>query len=216
MGILDNYLQELFGIGNSPEKQLEKIGFVDPNDKSLPNPYNFRQLKLDPKITKEDIKKADVEWRKIIDKGWTHVDTPKEGFEGIINKVKNNKKNGARLYVIVDKGKRVGIVGITNSLSPYFHYGVESIYVTWVRGKNYATSGMMKMLNLPDIPQYHVKGKELLLTSINIDIDKENLQSISVARNLKAKLKDKTGWKNSYEVKSPYWWNNNKLLKHTK
>jgi hypothetical protein len=207
MGILDNYLQELFGIGNSPEKQLEKIGFVDPNDKSLPNPYNFRQLKLDPKITKEDIKKANIEWQKIIDQGWTHANDSERGFQGVLDKVKRNKKEGARLYVIVDKGKRVGIVGVTN-------YLLELVFITWVRGKNYATAGVMKMLNLPDFPQYYIKGKELRFTTVDIDIATKNKASIAVARNLKATLKHKTGWISNYEVKSPYWWNNNKLLKH--
>jgi RimJ/RimL family protein N-acetyltransferase len=212
MGILDNYLQELFGIGNSPEKQLEKIGFVNPNDKSLPNPYNFRSLKL---VTpnKADIQKAEVEWKKIRDKGWAGTD---ETFQEIYKQSLKNKKYGAQLYTIVDGSKRVGIVGFPGNIgitSIHNNPSGNLLYVTWVRGKNYAAAGTMKLLNLPSVPQYGIKGKKLNFMVTTIDPFVENKASNAVARNLKAKVY-KGENKNYYNIRAPYWWNNNKLLKH--
>jgi RimJ/RimL family protein N-acetyltransferase len=217
MGILDNYLQELFGIGNSPEKQLEKIGFVDPNDKSLPNPYNFRQLKL---VTpnKADIQKAEVEWKKIRDKGW---ETSENTFQEIYKVSIEQKKHGAQLYTIIDRGKRVGIVGFhRNSGITNIHNkpGGNIIYVTWVHGKNYAAAGTMKLLNLPSVPQYGIKDKKLNLMRVEIEIHTENKASVSIVRNLKATPSYRSEYDNTQEyiINAPYWWNNNKLLKHKK
>jgi RimJ/RimL family protein N-acetyltransferase len=208
MGILDNYLQELFGIGSNPQKQLEKIGFVDPNDKSLPNPYNFRQLKL-VIPNKSDIQKAEVEWKKIRDKGWTGSD---KTFQEIYKKSLRWKEDDAQLYTIVDRGKRVGIVGFDLGIDGYPSGNL--IYVTWVHGKNYAAAGTMKLLNLPSIPQYKIYRKELRFMTVEFDPYIENKASNAVARNLKATLKYTRYGRNKYEIEAPYWWNNNKLLKH--
>ncbi len=215
MGIIDNYLEELFGFGSNPQKQLEKIGFVDPNDKSLPNPYNFRQLKLDPKITKEDIKKADVEWQKLLDKGWTRADTD-DGFYEVMRPIyKYPKSYVAR--TIIDKGKRVGIVisGTTEKkLTPKNNY-FGLTYVAWVHGKNYAKAGIMKLLNLPELQQYSIDRKELVLRENYIEIVSENKASENVAKYItRNNLTDKYGDITEYTIEAPYWWNNNKLLKH--
>jgi len=194
MTLIESYLGELFG----------KNKFVDPNDPSLPNPYNFRQLKLDPKITSSDIQKANKKWAESKKKGWTG---PAATFADVI---KNTRKKwtGGKLYVIVDKGKRVGIVGFEDTRKD--KTGASILYVVWVKGKSYATAGIMKLLNMPDVPQW----KKFRAT---FDPQNANIASIRVGEKLKAKKSVSTEpyyqstW---FEISPPYWWNNNKFLKY--
>ncbi len=198
MNILDNYLTELFGWGKK---------YVDPNDPSLPNPYNFRQLELDRKLRPEDIKNAQKVWAEAYDKGLVS-----QGDSALTPEERRDFKHVLRVvgvyFVIVDKGKRVGIVGYQEDIESIKNrkiYFGNIIYVTWVRGKNYAAAGIMKMLNLPMFPQENTR-KEFIESGISA----ENKASIKVAENLKGK--QETTW--LYSLKPPYWWNDNKILKY--
>ena len=192
MSILENYLDELFG-----------SKYIDADDPSLPNPYNFRQLKLDPKITTTDIRKANIEWKKSYDKDW--VNEPSLG-KVIRENPKNKWKNG-KYYVIVDKGQRVGIVGAGHILLKSKDIS-GLLWVTWVKGKNYATAGIMKFLNLSRFPQ----NKKFEIT---FHMKSNNIASVKVGENLKATKEISTYRKETdFTLHPPYWWNNKKFLKH--
>ena len=190
MSILENYLDELFG-----------SKYIDADDPSLPNPYNFRQLKLDPKITTTDIRKANIEWKKSYKKGW--VNEPSLGK--MIRE--DPKKWRGVYYTVIDKGQRVGIIGTSHILLKNKDI-CGLIWITWVKGKNYATAGIMKFLNLSRFPQN--KKFEVSFNMIN-----DNIASVKVGENLKAKTElSNTTNKRYYTLHPPYWWNNKKFLKH--
>jgi len=183
MGSLDKYLNELF---------WEKEEKIDPN---LPNPYNFRALKLDPNVTSSDWKKAQVEWSKRPLMNGSEVDVkkaflnPPEGY------------NDGIAWVIIDNEQRVGVVGIQNLLGDKkIIHGGNIVYVTWVHGKKYAARGVMKMLELPIFDQ-----KDSLMS---LSISMKNKFSIQVAKDLKAKQRYISREENKigYLIKAPWWW----------
>jgi len=208
MLILDKYLQELFW-----KKQQKLPEFVDANDPTLPNPYNFRQLVLDQKITKEDIKKADSEWIPMVKRGWETSEGRDKGFISVIKSAKW-WGDGAKLFTIVDKGKRVGIVGSTSAFGNINSPHTNLVYVTWVHGKNYATAGAMKFLNMPQVPQFGKENNKLNFLLVTIDVHKDNISSRKVAENLKAKINSSSKEIIYYYLNAPFWWNNYKLLKY--
>ena len=191
MSILENYLDELFG----PK-------YIDADDPSLPNPYNFRQLKLDPKITATDIRNMNIRWSKSYEKGWVN----EKDFKDAIKQDSQKWKNG-KYYVIVDKGKRVGIVGFSYVWKDPT-YRVNLVYGTWVKGKNYATAGIMKLLNIHPLSQS--KKSKISFSMMN-----DNIASVKVGENLKGKTKlSDTTNKRYFTLYPPYWWNKKKFLKH--
>ena len=193
MRSLDKYLNELFW---GKKKDEEKI------DSNLPNPYNFRALKLDPNITSSDWKKAQVEWSKR--PTTSEIKDVKTAF------LKPGYEDNGKAWVIIDNGERVGIVGAQgqNFLEQIKFQKIDwpnIVYVTWVHGKKYAARGVMKMLELPIFDQ------ERGLASFKVY--KENKFSLQVVKDLKAKFDMKEEGYEYYELKAPWWWSKPKKSK---
>ena len=199
--MLNNYLNELFGRKKkNPEDEYE---YVYVNDKSLPNPYNFRRIKLDPKITKADIEKGQKAWLDVLK---YH---PKESKD--FSSMLRSDSNFYTItpFVIKDGNKRVGIVigehskiSISNWKEGRF-FILEAQYVTWVRGKNYATQGIMALTNHPMYPTVRLQ--------LRIYVHYKNKPSLKVVKNLKM-VNDGELWL----AESPFWWNGGKYIKHKK
>jgi len=178
---------------------LNEYEEVSPNDRSLPNPYNFRSLELDPKVTEDDWKKASKPWK---ERPFAEETDVKQSFLG-------SKRNTAKAWVIIDGRRRVGIVGSQTFWgfpikAPQGHGNL--VFVTWVRGKKYAARGIMKMLNLPFFDQ----GPKAYF---RIEIYKENKASIATAKLLKASPGRHNG-SIVFGLRPPYWWNGDKILKY--
>lgn len=205
MSVIDNYLTELFKRKEKPKEKviptatlLKASGFdIVDSDRGLPNPYNFKRLKL-AKITKQDLKNAEVKWQESIKKGYN--------VEGTF--LRMYKDYHKLMVTIVDGSKRVGIVG--------WAVDNEIFYVTWIPGKNYATAGLMKLLN--DKRYFH----QIFITADNkvypgefyITAHKNNKASLKVAKNLKPREIKRESNKIYHLFEAPLWWNKNKFLKH--
>jgi len=203
MTIINSYLSELFGKKKKEEKViptetlLKSSGFdIVNSDRGLPNPFNFKKLKLD-KVNPQDLKNADIEWKKSIEKGYIpSKETISEVYKRYI------------MATIVDGSKRVGILAWDPDMG--------LLYVTWIPGKNYATAGAMKFLNdkryFDQIVIYH--DNRVTSGNFHILIHKDNKASIKVAKNLKPTKQIIKQNHNVYFFDAPFWWNKNKFLNH--
>jgi len=167
MTIIENYLHKL----NEGK---------DCKDPSLPNPYDYQSLKLDPKVTKQDLKIL-TKWlkkhKKVLPPG---IDTKGRNWLFYSNAqefrtVPGTYKSDTLAWTIVDKGKRVGVVG-------YNKFSTCMLWASWVPGNNYATRGTMLMLD---------KLKKIINTPgliISTAIYDKNIASLAVAKRLKMKF----------------------------
>jgi len=169
----------------------------DERDSSMPNPYDFQSLELDPKVTKQDLNmlgKQLEKMKKHRDPGaitdpflWLYFETDYEKWYG---KNPTISQSDANPFVIIDKGKRVGIVSISDPML---------VWASWVPGHNYAGRGIMKMLEKIVTEKEKPKWKRVFTT-----IYKKNIPSLKTAIFLKMKI-TKSGDKYWGELSYPFW-----------
>jgi len=193
--------------------------FVDPDNPKLPNPFNFRQIKLDPKVINSDFKKGQPRFdiansfeKKVREPNLKRALTIpfKPTGEGGFN---TGQKMTSKIFTILDKSTRVGIIWIQDyvfRLKEKPIYGGDIGYVTWVPGKRYATRAVMALLNLPIFVHTPVSGR---VAEYSIQIKKDNKASLKTAQKLKAKTwTTGDGETVNFDLRPPYWWNGKKYL----
>jgi len=189
MSLIEPYLQHL------NEGTNEK-------DSSMPNPYDFQSLELDPKVTKQDLSMLGKQLKKM--KKYENPEVTLDPFLWLYFG-RNSKKYGpspkisqssSTPFTIIDKGKRVGVVTIS---------GWEALaWASWVPGHNYAGRGMMKLLE----KLINEKGEQQQFTKkfkrVDTYIYKKNIPSLKTAIFLKMKI-TKSGDKYWGELSYPFW-----------
>jgi len=185
---------------------------VDEFDPTLPNPYNFKAITLDPKVTREDRLK-------------------------VLDQIKKNKKYfyeadeliaGWKLvptwnnigYAIIDNGERVGYISfeIMYRDSLNLQLGFDVFVATWVPGHNYATRAIMKLVTIKPL------SKAKKFEWIDFEVHDKNKAMQKVLKKLKAKplmVPENDGLKETgrekhytiegskvrgYIIKKPFWW----------
>jgi len=184
MSLIEPYLQHL------NEGTNEK-------DSSLPNPYDYQSLELDPKVTKQDLnilgkhlqkmKKYSDPERTLDPMLWLYFGPDYERWYGPNPKISQSKDTP---YVIIDKGKRVGVVSLSQ---------VELTWASWVPGHNYAGRGIMKMLEKIVTEKEKPKWKRVFT-----HIYKNNIPSLKTAIFLRMKI-TKSGDEYDGELSYPFW-----------
>ena len=185
---------------------------VDEFDPTLPNPYNFRAITLDPKVTREDRLKT-LEQVKKNKKYFYEADELIAGWKLV--PTWNNIS-----YSIIDNGEKVGYISFEIIIPEELKTGkgFPVFVATWVPGHNYATRAIMKLVTIKPLS----KAKNLM--QLAFDVHDKNKAMLKVLRNLKAtpmmvpvlngskdtgKVKHATlpGTKiRAYLVKKPFWW----------
>ena len=154
----------------------------DYKDPDTPNPYDYQSIDLDPKVTKQDLNILGRWLQK--NKKLAHPDDPIDPVEWLfyssaksmnreIGTYKEAIKN-SRVFTIIDKKKRVGVVGLGGM------WGI--IWASWVPDHNYAVRGTMKM-----VEHFINKDKKLYKGGWHTNIYKKNIPSLKVAKKLKMK-----------------------------
>jgi len=174
-------------------------------DESMPNPYDYQSIELDPKVTKQDLNilgrwlkknKKFLYPNKTTDPvEWLFYNDYREFGEdpGTYEEAIRDKDTVA--FTIIDKKKRVGVVALSETGS--------FIWASWTPGHNYAVRGTMKMVEylLNKNPK---KYKNKLWDT---DIYKKNIPSLKVAKKLKMKPDGSIDNYYSYELKNKeVWW----------
>ena len=117
-------------------------------DESMPNPYDYQSIELDPKVTKQDLKILG-RWlkknKKLADPDittepveWLFYSSYREYGEKPGTYEQAIKSRHAKTFTIIDKKKRVGVVALSETGS--------FIWASWTPGHNYAVRGTMKMV----------------------------------------------------------------------
>lgn len=174
----------------------------DYKDPSLPNPYDYQSISLDPKVTTSDMKKAIEVVEKNRD-NYIDVDGMLKDMADIIKgKLKYDPKF-VKSFTIVDKGKRVGYVEISRRIGTGWNdcMSVMIDFIVWVNGNKYATRAAMKLSSLS-----FIKNQDKFLYMF--ETMKTNKAMIKSIKHLMSGPKDECG-KNvrmvCYVVK-PFWW----------
>jgi hypothetical protein len=176
----------------------------DSNDPSMPNPYDYQSIELDPKPTNQDFKSLENWLKKMKHYHYQSDDVPTDPREWLYcGKEKDPYwcKESIReslAFTIIDKGQRVGIINLN----------IASLtWASWVSGHNYATRGVMKMLdhivtNMKSWEYY----KGLKNRGVFTWIESKNIPSLHVAKKLKMEMD--TSYKKEYvgQLKWPFWW----------
>jgi len=188
----------------------------NPQNSSMPNPYDYQSIELDPNVKKEDFNKLG-QWLKQ-SKEMLDPDMPVDPYKwiycGLDSDNNDNcierEKSKTIPYTIIDKGKRVGIVAIVG----WFQLKWSS----WVSGHNYSLRGTMKMIEMliqGNHPWSDFSKKWLNSTNMNITttIHHKNIASLKIAMKLKMQC-EKQGDYYKCKLKQPYWWFQKEENKH--
>jgi len=182
--VVENYLQRI----------QEELGYNNP---SMPNPYDYQSLELDPNVTKQDLIMLGKQLQKM--KDYEEPENPLDPYKWVYCPgpkyyntpcPKDEKKPDT--FVVIDNGKRVAIVSCNQH---------SLIWASWVPGHLYAVRGTMKML------EYLVreKGKFKKGGYVLAQIYHKNTPSLKVSKKLKMSIRQ-----NNYgficELKAPFWW----------
>lgn len=153
-------------------------------DESMPNPYDYQSIDLDPKVTKQDLKILG-RWlkknKRLADPKdpldpliWLFYPDYKEfQYEPGTYEEATKKERDAKAFTIIDKKKRVGVV----ALAPMGSF----IWASWVPGHNYAVRGIMKMVE----HLLNKNKKEYKNRTWDTDIYEKNIPSLKAAMKLR-------------------------------
>ena len=181
----------------------------DCKDSSLPNPYDYQSLKLDPNVTKSDLKiigkwlKKHKKFREpkssshpVIWLYFDHINDYRKSY-GHTNPYKIIKLSKKKPYIIVDGNKRVGAVEMSWS-------GI--VWISWVPGHNYATRGTMKLIE-QQLKRDKDLERRIKQGIVDTLIYEKNIPSLKVAQKLKMKM-EYCSFASDYSgtIKYPVWW----------
>jgi len=186
----------------------------NPNDPSMPNPYDYQSVELDPNPRKEDFDNLAQLLKKT--KNLQSSDIPLDPYiwlycgqnndpEEYGDCVKHFKKN-KKVFTIVDQHKRVGIISID--------WFPELTWASWVPGHNYSLRGVMKLGEELTNQKYEWEWyNNMKRFGFHTYIYTKNTPSIKTAMKLKMKFKKV---EDAYycEVPYPFWWFQKKENKH--
>jgi len=181
---------------------------VDEFDPTLPNPYNFRAITLDPKVTREDRLKA-----------LEQVKKNKKYFYDAKNIIANwsLKPHPRKIEcTIIAKGERVGLLTFepTNDESLKYQEILYTFVTTWVPGYNYATRAIMKSITVKPLS----KLKHFVMFYFEVHDENKAMQKVlkklkvspSLTRDSSEKLVHRPIFLDSkvrnYYIVKPFWW----------
>jgi hypothetical protein len=153
------------------------------------NPYNYKAIDLDSNITPVDL--SMLRRHVALMQNYLGPEDPLEPERWVSNP--NYTSRQLRAYVIVDRGRRVGVVGVKRR---------NLTWVSWVPGHSYAARGTMKMIEkLWNEKFFHSNLKALVA-----NIYKKNIPSYKTALKLKMHIEDKSPTHYYCELRTPFWW----------
>jgi len=173
-------------------------------DDSMPNPYDYQSIELDERVTRSDLRELDKfrkKMRKFEDPELAQASTT-DWLYNIPKGEREWKKD--RIFTIVDGSKRVGIVVLV--YTPYGSRYHDFIWSSWIPGFNYATRGIMKMLEqVLNEKNRKYEISKTMMTNVWFD----NIPSRRVAEKLKMVPVSHTLQKGEsvlYRIRQPFWW----------